>query len=86
MERVGSDRASFTPYQKLIVLDVPDDQVDSLIDELAPADLQVGGGVSGQAAAFGAAAQAVAAEIAAQLEKSALPAAANQALPLAGQR
>ncbi|AUN41225.1 nitrite/sulfite reductase [Tsukamurella tyrosinosolvens] len=40
MERVGSDRASFTPYQKLIVLDVPDDQVDSLIDELAPLGLQ----------------------------------------------
>ncbi|ADG79369.1 assimilatory sulfite reductase (ferredoxin) OS=Tsukamurella paurometabola (strain ATCC 8368 / DSM / CCUG 35730 / CIP 100753 / JCM 10117 / KCTC 9821 / NBRC 16120 / NCIMB 702349 / NCTC 13040) OX=521096 GN=Tpau_2771 PE=4 SV=1 [Tsukamurella paurometabola] len=40
MERVGSDRASFTPYQKLIVLDVPDDQVDSLIDELAPVGLQ----------------------------------------------
>ncbi|GAA1079155.1 nitrite/sulfite reductase [Tsukamurella spumae] len=40
MERVGTDRASFTPYQKLIVLDVPDDQVDSLIDELAPLGLQ----------------------------------------------
>ncbi|KXP13532.1 sulfite reductase [Tsukamurella pulmonis] len=40
MDRVGSDRASFTPYQKLIVLDVPDDQVDSLIDELAPLGLQ----------------------------------------------
>ncbi|NMD54876.1 MULTISPECIES: nitrite/sulfite reductase [Tsukamurella] len=40
MERIGSDRASFTPYQKLIVLDVPDDQVDSLIDELAPLGLQ----------------------------------------------
>ncbi|MDP0398978.1 nitrite/sulfite reductase [Tsukamurella strandjordii] len=39
MERVGSDRASFTPYQKLIVLDVPDDQVDSLIDELKPLGL-----------------------------------------------
>lgn len=52
----------------------------------APADLLVGGGMSGQAAAFGAAAQAVAADIAAQLERSALPAAANQALPLAGQR
>lgn len=40
MERVGSDRASFTPYQKLIVLDVPDEQVDSLIGELAPLGLQ----------------------------------------------
>lgn len=39
MDRVGSDRASFTPYQKLIVLDVPDDQVDSLIDELQPLGL-----------------------------------------------
>ena len=39
MDRVGSDRASFTPYQKLIVLDVPDDQVDSLIDELKPLGL-----------------------------------------------
>ncbi|GAB3128229.1 nitrite/sulfite reductase [Tsukamurella serpentis] len=39
MTRVGSDRASFTPYQKLIVLDVPDEQVDSLIDELAPLGL-----------------------------------------------
>ncbi|WP_019204092.1 nitrite/sulfite reductase [Tsukamurella sp. 1534] len=40
MERVGSDRAAFTPYQKLIVLDVPDDRVDSLIDELQPLGLQ----------------------------------------------
>lgn len=31
MERVGSDRARFTPYQKLIVLDVPDDRLDELI-------------------------------------------------------
>ncbi len=34
-ERVGSDRIRFTPYQKLIVLDVPDDKVDELVDELA---------------------------------------------------
>ncbi|MGX9295269.1 nitrite/sulfite reductase [Tsukamurella paurometabola] len=40
MDRVGSDRAAFTPYQKLIILDVPDEQVDSLIDELAPVGLQ----------------------------------------------
>jgi sulfite reductase (ferredoxin) len=33
-ERAGSDRVRFTPYQKLIVLDVPDDKVDSLIAEL----------------------------------------------------
>lgn len=29
-EKVGSDRIRFTPYQKLIVLDVPDDRVDEL--------------------------------------------------------
>jgi sulfite reductase (ferredoxin) len=28
---VGSDRIRFTPYQKLIVLDVPDDKVDELV-------------------------------------------------------
>lgn len=39
-QRVGSDRVRFTPYQKLIVLDVPDDQVEALIDELAPLGLQ----------------------------------------------
>ena len=30
-EEVGSDRVRFTPHQKLIVLDVPDDRVDELI-------------------------------------------------------
>ncbi|MGV9676611.1 nitrite/sulfite reductase [Nocardia sp. NPDC003482] len=40
VERVGADRIRFTPYQKLIVLDVPDDKVDQLIDELAPLGLQ----------------------------------------------
>ena len=30
-ERVGSDRIRFTPYQKLIILDVPDDRLDELI-------------------------------------------------------
>ncbi|WP_245746141.1 nitrite/sulfite reductase [Nocardia altamirensis] len=40
VERVGSDRIRFTPYQKLIVLDVADDKVDALIDELAPLGLQ----------------------------------------------
>jgi sulfite reductase (ferredoxin) len=34
-ERVGSDRIRFTPHQKLIVLDVPDDRVDELIAGLA---------------------------------------------------
>jgi sulfite reductase (ferredoxin) len=29
-EAVGSDRIRFTPYQKLIVLDVPDDKLDEL--------------------------------------------------------
>ena len=32
---VGSDRVRFTPYQKLIVLDVPDDRLDELIAGLA---------------------------------------------------
>lgn len=31
MERVGSDRARFTPFQKLVILDVPDDKVDELV-------------------------------------------------------
>jgi sulfite reductase (ferredoxin) len=30
-EAVGSDRIRFTPYQKLIILDVPDDKVDELV-------------------------------------------------------
>ncbi|WP_341286201.1 nitrite/sulfite reductase [Mycobacterium decipiens] len=37
MERAGSDRARFTPYQKLVILDVPDDKLDEMIaglDEL----------------------------------------------------
>jgi sulfite reductase (ferredoxin) len=33
-EAVGSDRIRFTPYQKLIVLDVPDDKLDELRDGL----------------------------------------------------
>jgi sulfite reductase (ferredoxin) len=33
-ESVGSDRIRFTPYQKLIILDVPDDKVDYLRTEL----------------------------------------------------
>ncbi|MEV5834145.1 nitrite/sulfite reductase [Nocardia sp. NPDC052112] len=39
-EKYGSDRVRFTPYQKLIVLDIADDKVDALIDELAPLGLQ----------------------------------------------
>ncbi|MFC8527545.1 nitrite/sulfite reductase [Nocardia sp. NPDC057227] len=39
-EKAGSDRIRFTPYQKLIVLDVPDDQVEALIAELEPLGLQ----------------------------------------------
>lgn len=31
MERAGSDRARFTPYQKLVILDVPDDKIDELV-------------------------------------------------------
>ncbi|WP_063129398.1 nitrite/sulfite reductase [Nocardia fusca] len=40
VERAGSDRIRFTPYQKLIVLDVADDKVDQLIAELEPLGLQ----------------------------------------------
>ncbi|MFD7844363.1 nitrite/sulfite reductase [Nocardia sp. NPDC059764] len=39
VEAVGSDRVRFTPYQKLIVLDVPDDKVEQLIDALEPLGL-----------------------------------------------
>ena len=34
-EKVGSDRIRFTPHQKLIVLDVPDDRIDELVAGLA---------------------------------------------------
>ena len=34
-EQVGSDRIRFTPHQKLVVLDVPDDRVDELVTALA---------------------------------------------------
>ncbi len=34
MEKVGSDRARFSPFQKLIILDVPDDKVDELVTGL----------------------------------------------------
>ncbi|OZF46471.1 sulfite reductase [Rhodococcus sp. 14-2470-1b] len=33
-EKAGSDRLRFTPYQKLIVLDVPDDKLEQLISDL----------------------------------------------------
>ncbi|QNG18408.1 nitrite/sulfite reductase [Rhodococcus triatomae] len=33
-ERAGSDRIRFTPYQKLIILDVPDENLDRLIADL----------------------------------------------------
>lgn len=33
-EAAGSDRIRFTPYQKLIILDVPDDKLDALRDGL----------------------------------------------------
>jgi sulfite reductase (ferredoxin) len=33
-DAVGSDRIRFTPYQKLIILDVPDDKLDELRDGL----------------------------------------------------
>lgn len=39
VEAVCSDRVRFTPYQKLIVLDVPDDKVEQLIDALEPLGL-----------------------------------------------
>jgi sulfite reductase (ferredoxin) len=39
-EKYGSDRIRFTPYQKLIILDVSDDKVDALIDELESLGLQ----------------------------------------------
>jgi sulfite reductase (ferredoxin) len=33
-EKAGSDRVRFTPYQKLIVLDVPDDELDAVVGAL----------------------------------------------------
>ncbi|HUL98317.1 MAG TPA: nitrite/sulfite reductase [Mycobacterium sp.] len=33
-ENAGSDRVRFTPYQKLIVLDVPDEEVAKLVEQL----------------------------------------------------
>lgn len=39
-ERAGSDRIRFTPYQKLVVLDVPDDKVDETVAGLESLGLQ----------------------------------------------
>ena len=39
-EQVGSDRIRFTPHQKLIVLDVPDDKIDELVAGLEALGLQ----------------------------------------------
>jgi sulfite reductase (ferredoxin) len=39
-ERAGSDRIRFTPYQKLVILDVPDDQLNDLIAGLDRLGLQ----------------------------------------------
>jgi sulfite reductase (ferredoxin) len=33
-EKAGSNRVRFTPYQKLIVLDVPDDELDGVVEAL----------------------------------------------------
>ena len=40
VERVGSDRIRLTPYQKLVILDVPDDKLDELIAGLDALGLQ----------------------------------------------
>lgn len=39
-ERAGSDRIRFTPYQKLVILDVPDDKLDDLVAGLEDVGLQ----------------------------------------------
>lgn len=41
MERVGSDRVRFTPHQKLLLLDVPEDRVDDAVAGLAALGLEV---------------------------------------------
>lgn len=38
-ERAGSDRIRFTPYQKIVILDIADDKVEDLIAELEPLGL-----------------------------------------------
>ncbi len=40
VERAGSSRVRLTPYQKLVVLDIPEPDVDSLVAELASLDLR----------------------------------------------
>ncbi len=40
-ERAGSDRIRFTPYQKLVVLDIPDDKVEQTVAGLESLGLQV---------------------------------------------
>jgi len=39
-EQAGSDRIRFTPYQKLVILDVPDDKLDDLVAGLDALGLQ----------------------------------------------
>ncbi|MCV6985891.1 nitrite/sulfite reductase [Mycobacterium shinjukuense] len=39
-ERAGSDRIRFTPYQKLVILDIPDDQLDEALAGLDALGLQ----------------------------------------------
>ncbi len=39
-ERAGSDRIRFTPYQKLVILDVPDDKLDDLVAGMEALGLQ----------------------------------------------
>jgi sulfite reductase (ferredoxin) len=39
-EQAGSDRIRFTPYQKLVILDVPDDKLDNLIAGVEALGLQ----------------------------------------------
>jgi sulfite reductase (ferredoxin) len=39
-EQAGSDRIRFTPYQKLVILDVPDDKLDDLIGGVEALGLQ----------------------------------------------
>jgi sulfite reductase (ferredoxin) len=40
-ERAGSDRIRFTPYQKLVILDVPDEKLDELVAGVEALGLQV---------------------------------------------
>jgi sulfite reductase (ferredoxin) len=39
-ERAGSDRIRFTPYQKLVILDIPDDKLDDFVAGLDELGLQ----------------------------------------------